>query len=259
MIRGLAVAARALNRQDLTDAATSAVDFLRRKLWRDDRLLVTYKDGRAHLPAYLDDYAFLAEALLELLQTRWRSSDLEFAQALVEAMLTRFSDPDDGGFFFTASDHERLIHRSKSFADDSIPSGNAAAASVLCRLGFLLGEVRYLDAAERTLKAAWPAMLEYPHGHMSLLSALEDFLAPPQILVIRGRPPELTRWSSALGAAYAPTRMIFAIPADTPNLPQALADKRPAEMTVAYLCTGMVCSAPFADLSDVARELSVQL
>jgi uncharacterized protein len=259
LIRGLAVAARALNRQDLTDAATAAVDFLHHKLWRDDRLLVTYKDGRAHLPAYLDDYAFLAEALLELLQTRWRSSDLEFAQALVEAMLTRFSDPEDGGFFFTASDHERLIHRSKSFADDSIPSGNAVAASVLCRLGFLLGEVRYLDAAERTFKAAWPAMLEYPHGHMCLLSALEDFLAPPQILIIRGTPPELARWSSALGAAYAPTRMIFAIPADAPSLPPALAAKRPADMTVAYLCTGMTCSAPFADLSDAARELSLQL
>jgi len=259
LIRGLAVAARALNRQDLTDAATAAVDFLHHKLWRDDRLLVTYKDGRAHLPAYLDDYAFLAEALLELLQTRWRSSDLEFAQALVEAMLTRFSDPEDGGFFFTASDHERLIHRSKSFADDSIPSGNAVAASVLCRLGFLLGEVRYLDAAERTFKAAWPAMLEYPHGHMCLLSALEDFLAPPQILIIRGTPPELARWSSALGAAYAPTRMILAIPADAPSLPPALAAKRPADMTVAYLCTGMTCSAPFADLSDAARELSLQL
>ena len=109
-------------------------------LWRDGRLLATYKDGRAHLPAYLDDYAFLADALLELLQTRWRSSDLEFARQLTDVLLAQFEDGESGGFFFTAADHEQLIHRSKTFSDDSLPSGNGVAASVLCRLGFLLGE-----------------------------------------------------------------------------------------------------------------------
>ena len=93
MIKGLAIAARVLHRPDLADAATAAVDFIHRTLWRDGRLLATYKDGRAHLPAYLDDYAFLADALLELLQTRWRSRDLEFAQALVEVMLSSICRP----------------------------------------------------------------------------------------------------------------------------------------------------------------------
>src|SRR5277367_4086092 len=117
-IKGLSVAARVLNRPDLADAATAAVDFIRRTLWRDGRLLATYKDGRAHLPAYLDDYAFLADALLELLQTRWRSSDLQFARQLTEVLLSQFEDPQNGGFFFTAADHEQLIHRSKTFSDD---------------------------------------------------------------------------------------------------------------------------------------------
>ena len=90
MIKGLAVAARVLRRPDLADAAAAAVDFIHRTLWRDGRLLATYKDGRAHLPAYLDDYAFLADALLELLQTRWRSSDLEFARTLTDALLVQF-------------------------------------------------------------------------------------------------------------------------------------------------------------------------
>jgi uncharacterized protein YyaL (SSP411 family) len=259
MIKGLAVAARVLHRADLADAATAAVDFIHRTLWRDGRLLATYKDGRAHLPAYLDDYAFLAEALLELLQTRWRSRDLQFAQALVEVMLTRFSDREAGGFFFTATDHERLIHRTKTFSDDSIPAGNAIAASVLCRLGYLLGEVRYLDAAEGTLKAGWALLLEHGQAHMSLLNALEDFLAPPQILVVRGTAAEAHRWSSAIGAVYAPTRMIFAIPAEVADLPPALAEKRAAAGTVAYLCTGMVCSAPLTNLPDVARELKLRI
>jgi uncharacterized protein YyaL (SSP411 family) len=141
MIKGLAIAARVLHRPDLADAATAAVDFIRHTLWRDGRLLATYKDGRAHLPAYLDDYAFLADALLELLQTRWRSSDLAIRAGADRGDAGRNSRTRSGGFFFTAADHERLIHRSKTFSDDSIPAGNAVAASVLCRLGYLLGEI----------------------------------------------------------------------------------------------------------------------
>jgi uncharacterized protein len=254
-IKGLAIAARVLNRPDLADAATAAVDFIHRTLWRDGRLLATTKDGRAHLPAYLDDYAFLADALLELLQTRWRSSDLEFAQALSKVLLAQFEDTQSGGFFFTAADHEQLIHRSKTFSDDSVPSGNGVAASALCRLGYLLGELSFLDAAERTLRAGWPLLQQYPQAHMSMANALEDFLASTQILIIRGDAAPVERWAASLSGLYAPTRMIFGIPRDAAGLPPALAAKQAAADTVAYVCTGMTCSAPLTDLSEVAREL----
>jgi uncharacterized protein YyaL (SSP411 family) len=258
MIKGLGVAARALKRPELAEAAGTAVDFVRHHLWRDGRLLATYKDGRAHLPAYLDDYALLADALLELLQTRWRSSDLEFACQLAEVLLDQFEDAENGGFFFTAKDHERLIHRSKTFADESVPSGNGFAASTLCRLGLLLGETRYLDAAERTVLAAWAAIQEYPQAHMSLVNALEDLLSSMQILIIRGEALSAAHWAGALSALYAPTRMIYAIPNDA-QLPAALAAKRPGETTVAYLCTGMTCSAPLANLEEVARTLKLRV
>jgi uncharacterized protein YyaL (SSP411 family) len=256
MIKGLAIAARVLKRPDLADAAVAAVDFVRRRLWRDGRLLATYKDGRAHLPAYLDDYAFLADALLELLQTRWRSSDLQFAQQVADVLLSQFEDPSAGGFFFTAKDHEQLIHRSKSFSDESVPAGNGVTASALCRLGFLLGDLRYLDAAQRTLQAAWNALRDYPLAHMGLINALEDFLAPAQILIVRGDEESARRWSSELGALYAPTRMIFAIPTGAEELPPALAAKRSMDGTVAYLCTGMTCSAPLTNLGEIAAELT---
>ena len=256
MIKGLAIAARVLRRPDFADAAAAAVDFIRRTLWRDGRLLATYKDGRAHLPAYLDDYAFLADALLELLQTRWRSSDLHFARQLTDVLLAQFEDPAAGGFFFTAADHEQLIHRSKTYSDDSIPSGNGVAASVLCRLGYLLGELPFMDAAERTFRAGWPMLQQYPLAHMSLVNALEDFRTSMQILIIRGDEPHIERWSAELGLVYAPTRMIFAIPRDAENLPAALAEKRAASGTVAYLCTGMTCSAPLSDLTEIVRELA---
>jgi uncharacterized protein YyaL (SSP411 family) len=256
MIKGLAVAARVLQRPDLADAATAAVDFMRRFLWRDGRLLASCMDGRAHLPAYLDDYAFLADALLELLQTRWRSSDLEFARQLTEVLLAQFEDAAAGGFFFTAADHERLIHRSKTFGDDALPSGNGVAASVLCRLAYLLGELRYLEAAERTLRAGWPMLQEYPQAHMSLVNALEDYLAAMQILIIRGDAAAAQNWAAELGAHYTPQRMIFAIPRDAADLPAALAAKHAAPGTVAYLCSGMTCSAPLGDLQAIARELA---
>jgi uncharacterized protein YyaL (SSP411 family) len=136
-----------------------------------------------------------------------------------------------------------------------VPSGNGVAASVLCRLGYLLGELPYLDAAERTLKAAWRGIQDYPQAHMSLVNALEDFLSPMQILVIRGEESSARQWATDLGALYAPTRMIFAIPKDA-ELPPALAAKRsnPAA-NVAYLCTGMTCSAPLADLQEILRAL----
>jgi uncharacterized protein YyaL (SSP411 family) len=256
MIKGLAIAARVLRRPDLAAAAAAAVDFIRHTLWRDGRLLATTKDGRAHLPAYLDDYAFLADALLELLQTRWRSSDLLFAKELTDVLLAQFEDAAAGGFFFTAKDHEQLIHRSKTYSDDSLPSGNGVAASLLCRLGYLLGEVPYLDAAERTLKAGWPMLQQYPQAHMSLANALEDHLAAMQIVIIRGDAPQVEHWSTSIGRAYAPSRLIFTIPRDAAQLPPALAAKRAMAGTVAYVCTGMACSEPVTELDEIARQLT---
>jgi uncharacterized protein YyaL (SSP411 family) len=130
----------------------------------------------------------------------------------------------------------------------------------LCRLGYLLAEPRYLDAAERTLRAAWTSMEEYPRAHMSFMDALEDFLGPLQVLIIRddaaaGAPAD-SSWAGALGALYAPDRMIFSIPADAAGLPRSLAEKRVLDGTTAYVCTGMTCSAPFTDLAVLARHLA---
>ncbi|MDH3622133.1 MAG: thioredoxin domain-containing protein, partial [Gammaproteobacteria bacterium] len=169
-IRGLAIAGRALERPDLIEAAAQATEFLRTTLLIDGRLLASHKDGEARFPAYLDDHAFLLDALLELLQARWDTDHLQFAIQLADLMLEHFEDSEGGAFFFTADDHERLIHRPKPLADEAVPSGNGIAAFALQRLGFLLGETRYLDAAESTLRAIWRAISEYPHGHVSLLT-----------------------------------------------------------------------------------------
>ncbi len=256
-IRGLAIAGRSLDRPELTKAASDAVDFIRENLLVDGRLLAAYKDGKARFPAYLDDHAFLLDALLELLQSDWQTRHLEFAMQLADLMLEHFEDTDRGGFYFTANDHEALIHRPKSLADEAVPSGNGVAAFALQRLGFLLGESVYLDAAERTLQGAWRAMDEYPHGHVTLLTALEELLTHPEIIVIRGETEEIARWRDSAAKVYAPRRMVFAIASDESKLPGALADRKPVdEGSVAYKCVGTHCELPVTTWEALAAELS---
>ncbi len=263
-IRGLAIAARALDHPQFGAAADRALAFIRAQLWRalptgGGRLLATSKDGLSHLNAYLDDYAYLANALLEMLELRWRNEDVAWLRQILDAMLAHFEDPQLGGFFFTSDDHEQLIHRSKSFGDDAIPAGNGIAARVLLRAGYLLGETRWLAAAERTLRAGWPALGRYPHGHTSLLEALAEYREPPEIVIIRGAAVEAAAWQRELGRLYAPHRMVFAIPAEISGLDAAIADKRAAGATRAYLCRGTACSAPIESLPDLARTVGARL
>ena len=255
MIRGLAIAARALGRDELGESAGRALDFIRGTLWRDGRLLATSMAGRAHLNAYLDDYVYLVDAVLELQQLRFASGELEFARQLLEAVLQHFPDREAGGFFFTSADHEALIHRSKVFGDDATPSGNGIAARVLLRMGHLLGEPRYLTAAEQTLRAAWPALVQHPQAHVALLNALEELLHPPEIVILRGAAPAIEGWRRELARLYAPRRLVLAIPADAPDLPPALADKTAHAAAVAYVCRGGSCAAPVESLEALTEQL----
>ncbi len=262
-IRGLARAARSLDKPEFAAAAERALEFLRANLWRpglegQGRLLATARNGVAHLNAYLDDYAYLAGALLEMLQLRWRNEDAAWLRQILDAMLTHFEDAQLGGFFFTSDDHETLIHRSKTFSDDAIPAGNGIAARALIRAGYLLGETRWLDAAERTLRAAWLAINRFPHGHMSLLEALDEYLGPPEIVIIR-ETGEQASWQRELGKLYAPHRLVFSIPANLEGLDAALADKKAGAGTRAYVCRGSTCSAPVETLADLIRTAQARV
>jgi uncharacterized protein YyaL (SSP411 family) len=242
MIKGMARAGRIFSKPEWVASAEQALEFIRTNMWRDHRLLATSKDGKSHLNAYLDDYAFLIDALLELLQVRWNSRDLEFAVELADILLDHFEDEEQGGFFFTSDDHEKLIHNPKPMSDDSMPSGNGVAAFALQRLGYLLGDLHYLDAAERTLRAAWAALTQLPHAHGALLMVLEEQLNPPEILIVRGSVEQLTQWRSQQ-RGYQPAQMVLAI-ADDADLPEALADKKPKPGGVIYRCRGTHCEAP---------------
>lgn len=251
MINGMARAARVFNRPDWLQSAQRSMDFVRSTLWRDGKLLATCKDGKAHLNAYLDDHAFLLNALLELMQAEYRSIDLAFAVQLADALLTRFEDKQNGGFYFTSHDHEALIQRNKIGQDNATPSGNGIAAQALLRLYALTGETKYAQAAERSLKLYFPALQQAAGYHSSLCTALAECLQPPSVLVLRGA---ADAWQHALRARYLPSVMTLVLKDDFADLPAALA-KPHAEKTTAWLCRGTHCLPPITGLEELLEQL----
>jgi hypothetical protein len=262
MVEGMARAAAAFDRPDWLASARAALDFLRRRLWTGTggggRLLATFKDGRAHLNAYLDDYAYLLAALLQTMQAEFRAEDLEWAEDLADALLDRFEDREGGGFYFTSHDHERLIHRSKTGHDNATPSGNGVAAFALQRLGHLVGETRYLAAAQRTLQLFFPPMNGQIGGYATLATALEEYLVPPRTVLLRGRGPSLTQWHARLARRYDPGTLVLGLPDGAQGLPPALA-KAAGDPVNAWVCSGVKCLPPIAELADLERVLSAPI
>ena len=256
MIKGLAIAANGLHRSDYADSAERAVTFVRERMWRDGRLLATYSEGTAHLNAYLDDYAFMIDALLHILSARWSSANLEFAIQLADCLLDNFEDVDQGGFFFTAHDHEPLIQRTKPFTDDTLPAGNGIAAWALARLGHLLGEARYLEASERTLCSAWASINQAPIAHNALLLALDEYLVPPTLVILRCKKIAMETWDRELARVYSPRRQIFSIPNEVDGLPGLLSQYRVGPAVTAYVCRGHQCLPAVRKLSELQLLLS---
>jgi len=177
MIGSLAYGGRHLSERRYTAAAEKAADFILTRMRKGGRLLRTYRRGSARLNAYLDDYAFLADALIELHQATGKRRWLDEAAALADTMVRFYKDPAGGGFYFTASDHEELLNRLKDPSDRAIPSGNAVAAHVLLRLGRLTGREKYLAQAEESLKAFQGLMARSPRSMSHMLIAVGEYLA----------------------------------------------------------------------------------
>jgi uncharacterized protein len=252
-IAALAEAGAVLERPDFLEAATGAADFVLGELRDEDgRLLRTYKDGRAKLNAYLEDHAFLLEALLVLyestLDPRWFGE----ARALADTMIERFADPEHGGFFETSSDHESLVARRKDLEDHPIPSGNASAALGLLRLSALTGEASYEDRAVGVLTLLHPLAGRHPQAFAHLLQAIDFHLSPVREVALAGAP--LDELARVVRSEFRPHVVLAGGQPDGVPLLEGRGpvDGRPA----AYVCEHFACRAPVTEPADLAAALA---
>jgi uncharacterized protein YyaL (SSP411 family) len=260
MIEGLCAAACALGETRYLTAASRAADFLLAELRQcDGRLLHTWRHGQARLAAYLDDYASLISALVVLYETGFEERYVTAAVALADKTIELFADRDDGGFFYTASDHEQLIARPKDQFDNATPSASALAATALIRLGKLTGRSDYLATAEATFQAAAGVMQQSPTAAGQMLLALDMYLGPTPEIVIVGDPKSAATQQilADLRRRFLPNKIV-ALRApdahDEPTLDPMFAGKQmlSGQPTV-YVCQNFACQAPVAGV-DAARQ-----
>ena len=255
MLKGMSVAATRLEEPEYYRSALRCLEFIHTRLWDGNRLAATCKDGRAHLNAYLDDYAFLIDAIIHLLACRWSGKWLGFAMQLADTLLEQFFDSDAGGFFFTSHDHETLLQRRKDFTDDSLPSGNGMAALALLNLGHLTGRQDYLEAAEKTLKTAWGLLQRMPHACAALLAALLEYDDPRRVIILRGREETIGAWQRQLGPMLDVRSLVFAIPSTEQDLPDLINEKKTDQAATAFVCTGFTCLEPISELGELQQAL----
>ncbi len=205
MISALAETGAVLERPDYLHAAVDCASFLLGELRDGDgRLLRTWKDGRGRLAAYLEDHAFLLEALLGLYEATGDPRWYEEAAGLADTMIERFSDRERGGFYTTADDHEPLAARRKDMEDSPIPSGNSAAALGLLRFALLSGEGSYERHALGVLRLLFPLAARHPQAFGHLLRAADFYMAPVKEVAIVGPQPEAGRLLRVVRGSYRP-------------------------------------------------------
>jgi uncharacterized protein len=253
-ISALAEAGAVLGREDYLDAAARCADFILDSMrTEDNRLLRTYKDGDARLNAYLEDHAFLLEALLRLYESSFEPRWFEAARELAETMIARFGDAERGGFFSTSADHEELIARRKEIGDHPIPSGNSAAALGLLRLGALTGERDYERQAEGVFALFAEPAIKHPETFGHLLRALDFQLSPTKEVALVG--DDLADLTSAVRSSLRPHLVLAGGPAGSEE-PPLMQGRGPIEgHAAAYVCEYFACRSPVTDPAELPALL----
>jgi hypothetical protein len=257
MLASFAEASAVLEREDYQQIAVKNAEFILDNMRDANGLLLrTWKDGQAKLNGYLEDYAFLADGLLELYQTTGNLRWLKEAKSLTDKMIAEFWDEDDGGFYFTGKSHEELIVRSKDYFDNATPSGNSMAAEVLLKLSVLTGNDDYANYATSIFRLITSSMRRYPSAFGRALCALDSLLNPPKEIVLIGKSAELWReiWSR-----YLPHKVVvLAEENETESIElvpllqnRAKIDGKPT----VYVCENFTCQQPVTNRDDLMAHL----
>jgi hypothetical protein len=261
MLTAFSEAANILGRDDYRQVAIKNAEFIISNLMRDGRLLRTYKDGRAKLNGYLEDYAYVAEGMLALYEATFELKYFEQAQSLVETMIERFWDKQEGGFFFTSSDHEELIARSKEYFDNATPSGNSVAALVMLKLGHLTANPEYQRLAVTILRTMHQVMSRYPSAVGYLLCALDFYLSEPKEIAIVGDTfsHETRLMVEEIYSRFLPNKVVAASGAGDEETTRAISLLENREMVdgkvTAYVCRNYTCLQPATTVEELAARL----
>jgi len=251
MISAFAKGAQILDEQRYADAARSARSFLHRKLWResDATLLRRFRDGDSAIEAFLDDYASLINALVDLYETAFDVSDLAWATRLAERAIGAFQDPEHGGFFSSIENQSDLVLRLKDDYDGAEPSGNSIMALALLRLARLTGRDDFRQAGERTLQSFAGRMLSGGAGLPQLLVAQMFAMGKPMEIVLAGPRDQLTGMLHVIRRRFLPNTIVMR------------ASEAPVEMTAqgglatAYVCENYACNLPVTEASALKELL----
>jgi uncharacterized protein len=275
MISALAQAGAALDRDDYTAAAVRCAEFLLRELRdQDGRLLRTWKDGRGHIDAYLEDHAYLLQALTSLYEATFEPRWYREAVAMADQMIERFADADRGGFFTTAADQGQPRQlpaasasgwsRRKDLEDSPIPSGSSAAAYGLLRLAHLSGEAEYERHALGVLALLSPIAGRHPLAFGHALQAFDFHLAPVREVAIVGEGTAAETLIQVIRGAYRP-HVVLAGAAQGPTRSERdpsvgvplLEGRAPVDgQAAAYVCEHFTCQAPVVTPEALAEALA---
>jgi len=263
---GLAISALAQTSQVLDDArfldaARAAATYVLGDMRQPDgRLFATARDGRAHLNAYFDDYAFLIQGLIDLYETDFDETWLREAIALEKIAAEQFEDPESGGFFTTGKDHEQLIARLKNPHDGALPSGNGVHALNLLRLAELTGQGVLAQRAERTITSLGGLVKQYPHAFSQLLQAVDTLHEGSREIVVAGEPgtPAVEQMLAAIRGTYLPQRVVALAHsgADEGLVPLLEAKDTGPNGARAYLCRNYACQEPADDVATLKAQLT---
>lgn len=260
-IRALADAGAILDEPRFTKAAQRTAGTILQVMHPKGRLLRTWKDGKAHLLGYLEDYAHLINALLSVHAATFDHSWLHTANDLTNEMLELFWDDAHQCFYDVGTDHETLIVRPRDLWDNAVPSGASSATEALLRLGVISGNSRYTRIATRSLRSVVSVLSRAPLGFGNWLKTVELYLAEPAEAIIVGDPTadDTRALLRTMYAAYHPNRIIVGLlPGDAPQYPSPLFDNRTQidGAATAYICSGYRCDLPTTDPATLAEQLS---
>ena len=255
MISAFAKGAQVLGDPEYLNAARRAADFILATLYDREILLRRFRDGEAAIPGFLDDYAFFAQALLDLYDACFELHYLRMAMELTDKMLERFRDNDDGGFFSTAEGDQSLVMRMKEDYDGAEPSGNSIAVFNLLRLARITGKEQYRDEAERTLNAFGSRLKTAPTGVPQMMAAAQYSMSAPKQIVLVGDDPG--PFLSEIHKRFLPDYTVIAVHGGESDmfLPAVREMTAIDGKTTAYLCENFTCQLPTVSVEKLVELL----